>query len=241
MGKKYILGNWKMHGTQAEARVLAATILKQETQAQVVLFPPTPLLHLVGETLKGSPTAWGAQDVSPEANGAFTGDVSAAMLKDAGCGYVIVGHSERRGRHGESNALVRAKAMAAMQAGLIPVICVGESLEERESGRHIDVIRSQVENSLPKAQETPFLVAYEPVWAIGSGKTPSALQISEAHKTIASMPSYATSGAALGVAYGGSVKAENARDILKTPGVSGVLVGGASLKADEFVAIIRCA
>jgi triosephosphate isomerase len=163
------------------------------------------------------------------------------MLKEVSCGYVIVGHSERRALHGETDAQVRAKAEAAIAAGLIPVICVGENLGDRESGNHLNVITYQVGNSLPKAAASGFIVAYEPVWAIGSGKTPTPEQISEAHKTIASVLSYATSGAALGVVYGGSVKVANAREILKTPGVSGVLVGGASLKAEEFSAIIAAA
>jgi triosephosphate isomerase (TIM) len=136
---------------------------------------------------------------------------------------------------------VSAKAHAAMAAGIIPVICVGESLKERESGNYMDVIRSQVNHSLPQEPGKPFLIAYEPVWAIGSGRTPTGTEISEVHKTIASLPAYATSGAALGVVYGGSVKAANARDILSTPGVDGVLVGGASLRAEEFCAIIAAA
>jgi triosephosphate isomerase len=163
------------------------------------------------------------------------------MLRDTGCSYVILGHSERRTGHGESDALVKRKATAAQNAGLIPVICVGENLEQRESGHYLNVVQSQVENSLPEAVEKGFLIAYEPVWAIGSGKTPTTAQISEVHKTIASVLSYAKSGARLGIVYGGSVKAANAREILLTEGVDGVLVGGASLKADEFCAIIAAA
>jgi triosephosphate isomerase len=239
---KYILGNWKMHGSRAQARELALAVAACPIppQTRVALFPPFPLLSLVHRTLENAPVAVGGQDCSPEPQGAFTGDVSAAMLKEVSCSYVIVGHSERREGHGESDALVRRKAAAALTAGLIPVICVGENLEERESGRYLPVIMSQVEKSVPEAA-SGFIIAYEPVWAIGSGRTPTLAQISEVHKTIASALSYATSGALLGLVYGGSVKAANAREILSDDGVDGVLVGGASLKADEFSAIIAVA
>lgn len=240
MRKKFILGNWKMNGTCAQARALAQSIAAHTSGAQVVLFPPPPLLFVVQEALAGSQVALGAQDVSAEKDGAFTGDISATMLKDAGCTYVIVGHSERRAGHGETDAQVAAKAKTAMQAGLIPVICIGESERQRTSGEYLDILRSQLAHSLPEAKE-PFLIAYEPVWAIGSGKTPTGAQIAEVHKTIACVPAYARSGAALGIVYGGSVKAANAREILQAPGVDGMLVGGASLKAEEFNAIIAAA
>jgi len=164
------------------------------------------------------------------------------MLRDAGCRYVILGHSERRSLHGEDDALVKRKAAVAMDEGLIPVICVGESLSDRESGRHLEVIASQIRGSLPFfGHSDGYLIAYEPVWAIGSGKIPSGAEISEAHKTIASLLSYGTSKAHTAIAYGGSVNAANARAILSTEGVDGVLVGGASLKAESFGAILAAA
>jgi triosephosphate isomerase len=243
MTMKYILGNWKMNGTRAEARELARAVATCPVpgQTQVVLFPPSTLLSLVHRTLEDAPIALGAQDVSPEIDGAFTGEISAAMLKEVSCSYVLAGHSERRAGHGETDELVGRKAAAALKAGLIPVICVGESLTQRESGQYLGVIRSQVEKSLPKGTQGGFIIAYEPVWAIGSGKTPTLAEIVEVHKTIASALSYATSGAHLGIVYGGSVKAANAREILSGDGVDGVLVGGASLKANEFSAIIAAA
>lgn len=237
MSTKYILGNWKMNLSTAEGSELAAKIAayKAPQNTQVVIFPPFTLLPAVSaHTIKV-----GAQDVSPEQNGAFTGDISAAQLKDAGCSYVLVGHSERRSLHGETDSLIKRKAIAVQNAGLIPVICVGESEQQRESGTYLDTIQSQVKQSIPVGGS--YIIAYEPVWAIGSGKTPTLVQIAEVHKTIASALSYATSGAHIAIVYGGSVKAANAREILSTEGVDGVLVGGASLKAEEFCAIIAAA
>ncbi len=176
----------------------------------------------------------GAQDCSPEAAGAHTGDISAGMLKDIGCSYVIVGHSERRMQHGETNETERRTAAAAVAAGLTPIVCVGESQAERESGRHLEAIAKQVAESIPGARGG-YLIAYEPVWAIGSGKTPSCAQIGEVHKHIAKCLGTAINPP---IVYGGSVKAGNARDILHTEGVGGVLVGGASLQAVEFCGII---
>jgi triosephosphate isomerase len=243
MKKKYILGNWKMNGLRGQAAELAGKIAACPVPAgvEVVLFPPFTALGIAALQLAGKAVQLGAQDCSPETDGAFTGDISASMLKDAGCRYVILGHSERRTLHGETDALIKRKAGAALKAGLIPVICVGESLKERESGNYLKVVRAQVEKSLPEGATGGFLIAYEPVWAIGSGKTPTPAQISEVHKTIATVLSYATSGAHTSIAYGGSVKAANAREILSCEGVDGVLVGGASLKAEEFCAIIAAA
>ncbi len=241
--KKYILGNWKMNGSNAFAAQLAGKLAAYAapTHTEVVLFPPFTALGIVAQKLMQTPLLLGAQDCSPEADGAFTGDISASLLKDAGCKYVIVGHSERRTLHKETDALIKRKAEAALTAGLTPVICVGESLQERESGKYLESITSQLKNSLPTSKTGTLLIAYEPVWAIGSGKTPTVPEISEVHKTIATVLSYAKSGAHTAIAYGGSVKAANAKEILSAEGVDGVLVGGASLKAEEFCAIIKAA
>lgn len=245
---KYILGNWKMNGTRASAKALADAVAAFEggSGAVVALFPPATLMPLVQASLGPSRVGLGAQDVSAEANGAFTGDISAGMLKEAGCRYVIVGHSERRAGHAETDEIVKKKAEAVLAAGMKPVICVGENLTQREAGEHLAVVKAQLEKSLPDAKGAQFLVAYEPVWAIGSGLTPTLQQIEEVHKTIASVLSYATSGAgkaapAPAILYGGSVKGSNAGEIMAVPGVDGVLVGGASLKAEEFCAIIAAA
>jgi len=244
MTKKIILGNWKMCLLQQDAVALAKAVAacNAPAHAEIAVFPSAPFLLPVSAALQGSSVALGAQDCSPDAVGAFTGDVSAAMLRDAGCGYVIVGHSERRTLHQESSALVKAKAEAALQAGLTAVICVGESIEQRESGKYLAVIEAQITASLPALSGAGrIIVAYEPVWAIGSGRTPGIEEISEVHKTIASELTYATSGARAAILYGGSVKAANAREIMAGECVDGVLVGGASLKADEFCAIIAAA
>lgn len=245
---KYILGNWKMNGLCEETAVLAHEIALQPVHqsTNVIIFPPFTSIHIAKKELSGSKIALGAQDVSPEREGAFTGDISASMLKESGCKYVLVGHSERRLLHGENNEIVRKKATGAIANGLKPVICVGENLAERESGNYLQIIRDQVTHSLPSLTHSDsYLIAYEPVWAIGSGKTPTIRQITEVHKTIASLlyrdKSVAGETAITPILYGGSVKATNAREILSSEGVDGVLVGGASLKADEFCKIINSA
>ena len=233
-----------MHGLRTEAAKLASAVAVQTIAktTKVALFPPATSLETVAFCLLRTDILLGAQDCSAEAEGAFTGDISAAQFKDVGCRYVIVGHSERRTQHGETDALVKRKAAAAMKAGLIPVICVGESLAERKSGKHLEAIAAQVKKSLPSLEHSDtYLIAYEPVWAIGTGKTPTLAEISEAHKTIASLLTYATSGARTPIVYGGSVKAAGAREILGSDCVDGVLVGGASLNAAEFCAIIAAA
>ncbi len=213
---------------------------------QVVLAPSYPVLALVSEMLSLSPfIGLCAQDCSPHPEGAYTGDVSAGMLRDMGCGYVILGHSERRTYHSEGDSVVFAKLLAAQNAGLTPVVCVGESLAEREAGTHFAVVEKQLKASilLGGVPEKPFLVAYEPVWAIGTGKVPTSEDIVAMHKHIASVLSCATSGGEFQtpILYGGSVKPSNAHAILSLDGVDGVLVGGASLKSDEFNAIISAA
>lgn len=251
--KKTIIGNWKMNGTRqgavALAREVARFAAEVRTPHEVVLCPPAHLLDCVGKALQATVVGLGAQDCSAHSGGAFTGEISAGMLADVGCGYVIVGHSERRAYHFETNALVKAKAEAALAAGLVPIICVGETLEEREAGRAEAVVSAQIfaslpsnEYQLPPTQPSPqrgegylahFLLAYEPVWAIGSGKIPSNDDIAAMHAHILRECPQAK------VLYGGSVKAANAAEIMAIAGVSGVLVGGASLKAEEFCGIIE--
>ena len=246
--KKYIVGNWKMNGAAAMALPLVKSIAgeaaKKPAHAEIVLCPPLTLLHEVATILGGADVRLGAQDVAAQAEGAHTGDVSAAMLKDAGCSYVIVGHSERRAGHGETDMVVRLKAAAALGAGLVPIICIGETLKEREAGKAEEVVKRQISTSLPKVPDgKQILLAYEPVWAIGSGKTPTSADIARMHAFIASQAATATGLApeAVSVLYGGSVKAANAGEILGTQGVAGALVGGASLKAEEFCPIIASA
>jgi triosephosphate isomerase len=185
----------------------------------------------------------GGQDCRAESHGAFTGDVSAVMLRDAGATLVILGHSERRQGHGETDAVVAAKAEAALSAGLEPIICVGETLEQREAGRAVEVVRGQVMASLPAilAEKGAFALAYEPVWAIGTGLTPSLEQIEAVHRAVraAMIERLGPAGAARPILYGGSVKPDNAREILAVPEVGGALVGGASLKAADFLGIVR--
>jgi triosephosphate isomerase len=243
---KLIAGNWKMNGLAAD---LSAVIqdLKVALQAEpagcrVAICPPATLLSRMADAVRGGQIEVGGQDCRAETHGAFTGGVSAAMLRDAGAGLVIVGHSERRQEFGESDRLVSAKAEAAIQAGLAPIVCVGETLEQREAGRAVEIVRGQVINSLPLAVAgRDFAVAYEPVWAIGTGLTPTLEQIEEVHRAAraAMLERLGLASAAAPILYGGSVKPDNARDILAVPEVGGALVGGASLKAADFLGIIR--
>lgn len=242
----YVVGNWKMYGHKEMASTLLPHIIHASENADttVVVCPPSILIPQIAALVKGSKVAVGGQDCHPQAEGAFTGDTSAVMLREVGCQYVIVGHSERRQYHQETNTDVSGKAAQAMAAGLIPIICVGETLAERESGAAFNVVAEQVLHSVPfhlKGEEfSQFLLAYEPVWAIGSGKTPTALDIKQMHGHIRQVVSH-HKGTPAAVLYGGSVKAANAAEILGTEGVSGVLVGGASLKAEEFCGIIAAA
>jgi len=244
--KTTIVGNWKMHGTPELARSLVSAVSGQSfsPNTHIVICPPATLLATVAPHRIASRVAVGGQDCSAEAEGAFTGDISAGMLKEAGCDYVIVGHSERRQYHSESDDLVQKKATRAMTAGLIPIICVGETAAQRQAGKANAVVGAQVKESLPEsAGEDNFMLAYEPVWAIGSGKTPAPEDIRAMHAHVIAVAAEKTglSGSQITVLYGGSVKAANAAEILAVPGVSGVLVGGASLKADEFCAIAAAA
>ena len=242
-----IAGNWKMNGLDAglvEARAVAAAMEARSPASRVAICPPATLIHRLAEALAGTGVEVGGQDCRAEAAGAFTGDLAAEMLADAGAGLVIVGHSERRASYGETDALVAAKAGAAHRAGLEPIVCVGETLSEREAGRTLPVVTGQVRGSLPEVLAgTPFAVAYEPVWAIGTGLTPTLAQIEEVHVAIRAVlvEMFGDHGARVPILYGGSVKPSNAADILRLRDVGGALVGGASLKAADFLGIIEAA
>jgi triosephosphate isomerase len=237
-----IAGNWKMHGTDAslaEARAVGGGAWPDGVR--VALCPPTTLIERMARALAGSKVLVGGQDCHPEAQGAHTGDVSAEMLAEAGAQLVILGHSERRAAHGETDATVAAKVEAALRAGLEPIVCVGETLAEREAGQALDVVTRQVHLSLPDSVSTnAFTVAYEPVWAIGTGLTPSLDDIEAVHRALraALVERLGEAGGRVAILYGGSVKPANAREILAVPEVGGALVGGASLKAADFLGII---
>lgn len=241
---KLIAGNWKMNGlgaSLAEVEALRAALAEAAPACRVALCPPATLVERMARTA-GQGIEVGGQDCRAETHGAFTGDVSAAMLKDAGATLVILGHSERRQGYGETDALVSSKAEAALAAGLSPIICVGETLEQREAGRAVEIVRGQIMGSLPQSLAgRDFAVAYEPVWAIGTGLTPTLEQIEEVHRAVraAMIERLGLAVAATPILYGGSVKPDNAREILAVPEVGGALVGGASLKAADFLGIIR--
>jgi triosephosphate isomerase len=236
-----------MNGVESsleEARAVVAWLDSHPVGGRVALCPPATLISRMVEALAGTGVEIGGQDCSPEPYGAFTGDISAAMLADAGASLVILGHSERRQGHGESDALVAAKARAALAAGLEPIVCVGESLAERRAGRAELVVARQVRASLPaELAGVDFAVAYEPVWAIGSGLTPTGAEIEAVHRTIRNglVERFGQAGAAAPILYGGSVKGANAGELLRLAEVSGALVGGASLTADAFAAILAAA
>src|SRR3954469_18190246 len=240
-----IAGNWKMHGTLAESVALAGAVKAGATVGpELLVAPPFPYLHPVAAALAGAAVALGAQDCHPAAKGAHTGDVAAPMLKDVGCGYVILGHSERRANHGEIDAAVRAKAEAALAAELGPIICVGESEAQRRAGAAEPVVTAQLDGSLPEGFATAGgVVAYEPVWAIGTGRTPTEAEIAAIHAVIRGEleARFGAAGGALRILYGGSVKPSNAQAILALPHVDGALVGGASLVATDFLAIAAAA
>ena len=244
-----VAGNWKMHGSRAENTALVAAILDGWPGVAAVdaaICPPFVYLNEVGRLLRDSRIALGAQSVCAEAIGAFTGEVSAVMLKDQGCTYVIVGHSERRALYHEDDVLVARKCLATQSQGLIPILCVGETLEEREQGRTFAVIRRQlgaVLDLLGVAALARAVIAYEPVWAIGTGKTATPEQAQEVHAFIREEVARldATIAGRVQILYGGSVKAANARELFSMPDVDGGLIGGASLKADEFLKICAAA
>jgi triosephosphate isomerase len=240
-----IAGNWKMNGLArdlAQARAVADSLAATPTRARVAICPPATLLWRMAEALAGSVVALGGQDCHAEASGAFTGDISAEMLADAGALLVILGHSERRANHGETDAMVAAKAKAARRAGLEPIICVGETRAERDAGQALEVICRQVAGSVPPDMpEQSFALAYEPIWAIGAGSTPTSDEITAAHGALrdALIECAGPAGRTAPILYGGSVKPDNAAGILQLAEVGGALIGGASLKAADFLGIIR--
>lgn len=238
--RRLAAGNWKMHGTGADlAEVDTLVAAHPDPGCELLICPPATLIHRMAERARGTALVVGAQDCHPAHSGAHTGEVSASMLKEAGARYVIVGHSERRADHGESDAIVRDKAAAAAREGLAPIVCVGETLAQREAGKTLDVVAGQLDGSIPDAAPG-LVVAYEPVWAIGSGLTPTTAQIAEVHAAIRDWLGGRDAGAAdaVRILYGGSVKPGNAAEIFAVENVDGALVGGASLKAADFGAIV---
>ncbi len=234
-----IAGNWKMHGLSADGLALARAVAAGGAgiAAEILVCPPATLVMAVAAAVKGGPVTVGGQDCHLAAKGAHTGDVSAPMLADAGARYVILGHSERRADHHETDAVVKAKAASAIAHGLVPIVCVGETLAQREAGEAESVVRAQVAGSLPEGfAAAGGVVAYEPVWAIGTGRTPTEADIAAIHAALRQAV-----GPATRLLYGGSVKPGNAAAILALPNVDGALVGGASLVAEDFLAIARAA
>jgi len=240
-----IAGNWKMNGLRKDGRALAAGVARHLKKAKgrklpfdLLVCPPFTLIPLVAETIKGSGVKLGAQDCHAAEKGAHTGDTSAAMLKDAGCAFVIVGHSERRTNHGETDADVKVKAEAAIAAGLSAIVCIGETLAERDKGQTLAVNRRQLKGSLPAgATARNTVIAYEPVWAIGTGRTATPEQAQEVHALIRAelvKALGAREGNAVRILYGGSMNPKNSKELLAQPDVDGGLIGGASLKADDF-------
>jgi len=241
----FIVGNWKMNGLEADLdQLLAMEDGLEGVEARIGICPPATLLGRASQALKSSQIILGGQDCRAEVNGAFTGDVSAEMLADAGASLVILGHSERRAGYGETDAMVANKVLAALRAGLEPIVCIGETLEQRRAGEALKVVVGQVIGSLPSdVAGRPFAVAYEPVWAIGTGLTPTLSEIEDVHVAIRSALTdlLGPSGLQPPILYGGSVKPDNAAEILRAKEVGGALVGGASLKSTDFLAIIRAA
>jgi triosephosphate isomerase (TIM) len=239
-----IAGNWKMNGLKASAvefEAMLAGAPNLGSKADLLVCPPATLIAAFAEKAKGSKNlSIGAQDCHPKASGAHTGDISAEMLADAGASAVIVGHSERRADHGESNALVRQKAEAAWRAGLTAIVCVGETQHQRDQGQTLDVCSGQLNGSLPdQATASNLVVAYEPVWAIGTGLTPTVEDVEQIHKFMREflVKRFSGEGTGIRLLYGGSVKPSNAAELMAVANVNGALVGGASLKAADFLAI----
>jgi triosephosphate isomerase (TIM) len=240
--KKLVAGNWKMNGLRADGTALAGELARRAQAmsdglaCELLVCPPATLLAAVHAVLAGSGVALGAQDCHAERQGAYTGDISAEMLADAGCTHVILGHSERRQLHGETDAEIRSKILAAARAGLAAILCVGETLPQREAGNAIDVVAGQLAGSIPEgAVIDRLIVAYEPVWAIGTGRSATLDDIQLIHQAIRERLSPTTR-----ILYGGSVNPKNAATILGSAEVDGALVGGASLNADDFWAIACC-
>ena len=237
MPQKIAVGNWKMNGTQANlAEIQTIAEAAQDIHSLAIICPPAHLLHSAA-SLPG-PLAIGGQNCHHAPSGAFTGDISAEQLADCGASYVILGHSERREGYGESDSLVRDKARAALNSGLTPIICLGESQEQRVGGRAIEVVLAQLTGSLPDDAEV--IIAYEPIWAIGTGLVPNVAEIAEVHDALrAQLHAIFAKGQDISILYGGSVKPSNAQEIFAITNVNGALVGGASLKAEDFLPIMR--
>ncbi len=251
MGKRrpLVAGNWKMNGSRAESAALA-TAIKQgigaTSQAEVAVCPPFILIPLVAEKLNGSPIVWGGQNLSVHKSGAYTGEVSGPMLKDYACTYVIVGHSERRTFYGDTDALVAEKYGAAQAVGLLPILCIGETLQEREANQTEAVVARQLDAVVNKHGIGSFknaVIAYEPVWAIGTGKTASPQQAQDVHRFIRERLAAKDKTVAenVRILYGGSMKGSNAKELLAQADIDGGLIGGASLQAEEFLTICRAA
>ena len=248
MRSKLVVGNWKMNGSRAANASLLTGILEglDNAKAKVAVCVPAPYLYQCQELLQGSPVAWGAQDVSCHPVGAYTGEVCMSMLQDFDCRYVIVGHSERRAYRGESNELVAKKAKAALDAGLTPIVCIGETLEQREAGQTMEVVDAQLDavlEAVGREAVDKIVLAYEPVWAIGTGKTATPAMAQEVHAALREKLRACNAEAAENtpVLYGGSMKPDNAADLMAQPDIDGGLIGGAALKAADFLAIIRAA
>lgn len=249
MRQKLIVGNWKMNGSLAANGALLGAIsagMAAQSSCQVAVCAPAPYLAQCQQLLGQTSIAWGAQDVSAQAEGAFTGEVAAGMLQDFACRYVIVGHSERRTCHAETSALVARKAVQALAAGLVPIVCVGETLAEREANQTRSVVSAQLEAllaALAPDELSNVVLAYEPVWAIGTGKTATPEMAQEVHALLrAQMAQFnAAAAAQVAILYGGSMKPDNAQQLLAMQDIDGGLIGGASLKAADFLAIIAAA
>lgn len=247
MSRALIAGNWKMNGLKAslsQVEAVAAAVGSGHGDVTALLCLPATLVAAGSESAGGTALRIGGETCHHNVKGAHTGDISAEMLADAGASHVIVGHSERRADHGESDAVVSAQASAALAASLVPIICVGESLAEREAGRTLERIESQLAGSIPDgAGAADFVIAYEPIWAIGTGKVASTEQIAEVHGAIRAWLSgrFGAAGGATLILYGGSMNPANAAEILAVDNVNGGLIGGASLKAEDFLSIYRAA
>ena len=245
MRRKLVVGNWKMHGSRAaNAELLVALLAARPFGADVAVCSPFVYLSDVASTLAATDIRWGAQDVSSQEQGAYTGEVSAGMLHELGCRYTLVGHSERRAFHAESDALVAQKAQAALARGVTPIVCVGETLAEREAGQTDTVVKRQLSVVIHQLAHcaAEMVVAYEPVWAIGTGRTASPEQAQAVHMLLRAQLQAATGhGDSMKILYGGSVKADNAATLFAQADIDGGLIGGAALKAADFIAICRAA
>ncbi|MDR3376876.1 MAG: triose-phosphate isomerase [Ancalomicrobiaceae bacterium] len=242
--KPLVAGNWKMNGVAASLQEFEAIAAGYDAglkaKADLMICPPATLVARVAAKAAGTGVAVGGQDCHAKVSGAHTGDISAEMLKDAGATAVIVGHSERRADHGETDAIVAAKAKAAARAGLTAIICVGETADERKSGKTLDVVTTQIAGSVPSDLDTAgIVIAYEPVWAIGTGLTPTVADVAEVHALVRArlVEKFGEAGKGIRILYGGSVKPSNAKELLSVAEVAGALVGGASLKAVDFLGI----